>query len=357
MKILALDLGKIKSVGCLFDSETAEHAYETVRSTPFAIHQFLERRRPDRIVFETSSMAGWVYDVAAQLGVPIEVANPNHESWRWRNTKSKTDRKDALKLAKLSAMGQLPTVHMPSPAVRQWRALIKFRQKLVGRRTAIKNNIRCILDRQGVPMKSGTTGWSGEGLAYLQALSRPLEDVELSDLWRGQLHEELQALAGVEARIKSVQQKLDAIGRANGRVNLLQTIPGVGPRLAEALVAAIDDPHRFRNRREVSSYFGLVPRQYESGQMSRSGRITKQGNSLVRNLLVEVSWLALRYNPWVRQTYRLICRGSRSRRHIAIVAVARRLVVRAWAMLRDGTEWRAPAPASSEPPQVVSAGI
>ena len=342
MKILALDLGKSKTVSCLLDSQTAQHRYETVKSTPFSIHQLFERTQPERIVFETSSMAGWVHDIVATMGVSIQVANPNHESWRWRNTKSKTDRKDALKLAKLSAVGQLPTVHMPSPAIRQWRALIKYRQKLVGRRTAIKNNIRCILDRQGLTMKSGTGGWSIEGLAYLQKLVRPMEEVELDELWRGQLQLELDQLLAIEQQICSVQQKLDEIGKANHRVKLLRTIPGVGPRLAEALVAAIDDPHRFASRKEVSSYFGLVPKQYESGQMSRSGRITKQGNSLVRNLLVEVSWLALRYNPWVRQTYQLIRRGSKSRRHIAIVAVARRLVVRAWAMLRDETPWKSP---------------
>ena len=342
MKILALDLGKSKTVSCLLDSKTAGHRYETVKSTPFSIHQLFERTQPERIVFETSSMAGWVHDIAATFDVSIQVANPNHESWRWRNTKSKTDRKDALKLAKLSAVGQLPTVYMPSPAVRQWRALIKYRQKLIGRRTAIKNNIRCILDRQGLTMKSGTGGWTSEGLAYLHKLARPMADVELDELWRGQLQLELEQLLAMEQQMGSVQQKLDIIGKANHRVQLLRTIPGVGPRLAEALVAAIDDPHRFASRKEISSYFGLVPKQYESGQMSRSGRITKQGNTLVRNLLVEVSWLALRYNPWVRQTYQLIRRNSKTRRHIAIVAVARRLVVRAWAMLRDDTPWKSP---------------
>lgn len=118
--------------------------------------------------------------------------------------------------------------------------------------------------------------------------------------------------------------------------------------MAEALVAAIDDPHRFASRKEIGSYFGLVPKQFESGHMSRKGRITKQGNPLIRNLLVEVSWLALRYNPWVRRTFRNIHRGSKLRRRVAIVAVARRLVVRAWTMLRDETPWKGPKDEDAE---------
>ena len=233
--------------------------------------------------------------------------------------------------------------------------MIKYRQKLVGRRTAIKNNIRCILDRQGLPMKAGTGGWSAEGRAHLADLARPIEETAAEELWRGELHEELASLTAVEQRVASVQKKLDEIGRASKSVRLLQTVPGVGPRLAEALAAAIDDPHRFKSRKQVSSYFGLVPRQFESGQMSHSGRITKQGNPLVRNLLVEVSWLALRYNPWVRSTFQQIHRGSRSRRHIAIVAVARRLAVRAWAMLRDETPWRMPVGVETRPPAAAAA--
>ena len=77
------------------------------------------------------------------------------------------------------------------------------------------------------------------------------------------------------------------------------------------------------------------------GQMSRQGRITKQGNALLRTLLVEASWVALRYNPRLRSVYQRITAGSKGRRKVAIVAVARRMLVIAWAMMRDGTEWDA----------------
>ena len=111
-----------------------------------------------------------------------------------------------------------------------------------------------------------------------------------------------------------VEQKLDAIGAADARVRRLRTIPGVGPRLAEIVVATLDDPHRFKSRREVAAYAGLVPRQFESGTMSRKGRITGAGQKLLRSLLVEVSWMMKQHNPSVHGIYQQVCRGSKTRR-------------------------------------------
>ena len=211
MKILALDLGKFKSVGCVYDTESQAKEYATIKMVPFAVHNLIATHTPDRVVFEIGPSAGWVHDVALQSCRDVQVANPTTEGWRWRNVKAKTDRLDALKLARLSAAGQLPQVHVPSPQVRQRRGLIGYRHTLVARRTRIKNRIRSLLQCQGLGMPRGARGWR-----------------------------------------------------------------------------------------------------------------------------------ALRYNPQMRAVYERICGGSKSRRKIAIVAVARRLLVTAWAMLRDETPWRAP---------------
>lgn len=122
----------------------------------------------------------------------------------------------------------------------------------------------------------------------------------------------------------------------------MQTIPGVGPRLAEALVAVIDDPGRFRNGKQVACYVGLTPRQYQSGSQDRQGGISGAGNHWLRSLLVEVSWLGRHSNPWMREVYERVCGGKASRKKIAIVAVARRLLIRCWAMLRDHESWSPP---------------
>ena len=83
----------------------------------------------------------------------------------------------------------------------------------------------------------------------------------------------------------------------------METVPGVGPRTAEAVAAHLHDPHRFRSGKQVSAYAGLVPRQYQSGECDRRGRITRRGPALLRKLLVECAWAMLRYNAWARAVY------------------------------------------------------
>jgi transposase len=345
--ILAIDLGKFKSVACIYRAQDGQHHFRTLPTLPAAMHDLIVEVQPDRVVIEIGSAAGWVKDMCQALEIEVSVANPNHEAWRWKSVKRKTDKDDALKLAQLSAMGQLPTLTLPDAKVRQWRNLITYRHTLICRRTAIKNSIRSILDRQGLTHASGKGGWTQASVASLRELARELEQVGEEELWRGLLHVELQALDQIAPLIEQVEGKLEALAQADSRVALLRTVPGVGPRLAEMVVAMIDDPKRFKNGKQVGAYAGLVPRQIESGTMSRTGRITGRGNKLLRGLLVEVAWLMRRYNESLRQRFDRVCRGSKTRRKIAVVATARKLLVICWAMLRDGTRWRGPAAATT----------
>jgi transposase len=340
MKILALDLGKYKSVGCDYERESGGHRFKTIGTTPAALQRLVEETKPDRVVIEVCNIAGWVCDLFRGMGVEVQVANTSDDAWRWRKVKKKNDRCDALKAAQLSAVNQLREVHIPVIEVRQWRALIEYRQQLVRRRGKVKNHIRDLLLREGQILPRGAKCWTQLGLARLTAMAQPLSAVGLRELWRGELDMELRQLAGVQKEIDVVEEKLNAIGAADPRVQLLRTIPGVGPRLSEAIVALLDRPERFRKPSEVSAYIGMVPKELDSGETERRGRITRHGSRLVRSLLVEVAWAGLRYNPWVRETYQRISGGKKSRKKIAIVAVGRRLLVRCWAMLRDGTSWQ-----------------
>jgi transposase len=237
-------------------------------------------------------------------------------------------------------VNQLREVHIPVIEVRQWRALIAYRQQLVRRRGKVKNHIRDLLLREGQILPRGAKCWTQLGMARLAAMAQPLSEVGLRELWRGELDIELRQLVAVQQEIDVAEEKLNAIGAADPRVQLLRTIPGVGPRLSEAIVALLDRPERFRKPSEVSAYIGMVPKELDSGETERRGKITRHGSRLVRSLLVEVAWAGLRYNPWVRETYERISGGKKSRKKIAIVAVGRRLLVRCWAMLRDGTSWQ-----------------
>ncbi len=347
MKILALDLGKYKTVGCVYERESGKHRFRASATTPAALEGMVQEVKPDRVVIEVCNIAGWVCDLLRGMGVAVQVANTSDDAWRWRKVKKKNDRSDAMKVAQLSAVNQLREVHIPTIAVRQWRALIAFRQQLVSRRGRIKNHIRDLLLSEGQLLPRGAKCWTQLGVVRLEAMAKPLAAVGLNELWRGQLHLELRQLREVQEEIRVVEEKLDAIAASDPRIALLRTIPGVGPRLAEAIVALLDQPERFRKASEVSAYIGMVPKELDSGETVRRGPITKHGSRLVRSLLVEVAWAGLRYNPWVRQTYQRISGGKKSRKKIAIVAVGRRLLVRCWAMLRDGTSWRVPVAAAA----------
>lgn len=244
---------------------------------------------PDRIVFEIGPSAGWLADLVRTLGIELQVVNVAHEAWRWRNVRAKSDRLDALKLAELSVVNQLSLVHVPQRHVRQWRSLIAYRKQVVGRRTQIQNTIRAILDREGRTMQSGKKGWNGESIDGLSDLAQPLAEVSPDELWRGQLWLELQALSDVNGMLSHLETRLDGMAKVDLRCQRLMTIPGVGPRLSEAVVATLDDPKRFKSGRQVGAYVGLTPRRYQSGQSDRQGRISREGNTQLRTLLVEVS--------------------------------------------------------------------
>src|SRR5262249_37555824 len=139
--ILALDLGKYKSVACLYRSAD-ETAFTTLPTTRDELTRLIGRHRPAVVLIEACLLAGWVRDLCAQLGVTCLVANTASEAWKFKHLKRKTDRDDALRLAEVYRLGKFPRVEIPQKEVREKRGLIEARQKLVGRRGALQNPIR-----------------------------------------------------------------------------------------------------------------------------------------------------------------------------------------------------------------------
>lgn len=117
MNTLALDIGKFNTVYCDYMCESGEHEFGKVETKPKAIRDLVVDKEPERVVMEVSEIAGWVVDIAGALGKEAETANTSHEAWRWKNVKKKNDNEDELKMAKLSAMNQLPTVYTPAKLI------------------------------------------------------------------------------------------------------------------------------------------------------------------------------------------------------------------------------------------------
>ena len=176
--------------------------------------------------------------------------------------------------------------------------------------------------------------WSTKGRGWLRDLAVPtgMDAVRRDTL--------LERIESIDRMVRRIEKELNRVGRRHPGVVLLMTIPGVGPRTAEAVVAYMDDPRRFRRNKAVGSYFGLVPCEDSSGGRERLGHITRQGPSIARQLLVEAAWQAVRRSEKVRGIFERIAQGDTNRRKIAIVATAHYLVRCMHAMLLRGEGWR-----------------
>ncbi len=338
MKILAIDLGKYNSMCCFFDTKTQNYSFLNAATTRSYLRSVLKNHTIELVVMEACGPCGWICDLCQEHGFQTLVCSTNEEAWRWANVKRKTDKDDALKLARLAMMRQIKAVHIPSRNMREYRTLVKYRKTLNSRTTRIKNSVRSLFANRGIEIASGSRTWH-TGRELLDSYRKSLAECTIEELWQGQLDIELTQLDSLMGQLAKVEQRLEVLAQGDGRVRRLQTIPGVGRKTAEMLVTALDDVHRFANARQVSAYIGLVPRQYQSGQTDRNGRITKRGSRMLRAMLLECAWASLRYNSWARATYERINGGQQTRKKKAAVALARKIAVVAWAMLKHETDW------------------
>jgi len=289
--------------------------------------------RPFQITYEASCGYGHLHDVLIRVARRVVVAHPGRLRLIYL-AKRKSDRVDAGKLAKLLYIDQVPTVHVPDSSVRAWRAMIEYRRRLLDKRTRCKNAIRSLLRSFGVESPRGQRLWTKKGRTWLS--ERELPD----PLSRGQWRMLLEELDHFNRQVKEATGTLDQVAQRHPGVGLLKTIPGIGPRTAEAVVAYVDQPDRFHRSRQVGSYFGLTPSQDDSADVRRTGHITKNGPSTVRKLLVEAAWQAIRHSETFKRNFERIAAGKPERRKIALVAIANRLARVMAAMLRTGEVWR-----------------
>jgi transposase len=286
------------------------------------------------VCFEASCGYGWLYERLKRMAEKVVVAHPGQLRLIFRS-KRKNDRVDAEKLAKLLYLDEVPPVYVPSVEVRSWRAIIEHRQKLLQERVRTKNQLRALLRTHAIVAPRGL--WTQKGLAWISAQKLP---TSMDRLQRDILLERLGSLGGLMRR---VEEALEEIAQSQAGVKLLMEIPGVGIRTAEAVMAYVDDPHRFRSIKSIGSYFGLVPCQDQSAGKNRLGHLTRQGPATVRKLLTEASWQAIRRSKTIRAHFERIRQGNPERKRIALVATAHYLLRVMLAMLRTGEAWRAEA--------------
>jgi transposase len=280
-----------------------------------------------RVGMEATGYSRWFERLLAELGFEVWMGDPAEIKAK-RVKKRKTDREDARLLLRLMREGTFPQVWVPSPENRDLRQLLWHRHRLVQMRTRIMNQLQALAMNEGYRWKKKL--FSEQGRALLEKLSlapwasrRRQELLELLDRMNPTI-EELTTAAEQE-----VKKRPEALR--------LMTHPGVGPLTALAYVLIIGTPERFHCGKQIGTYVGMIPCEDSSARKQRLGHISKQGNSLLRFLLVEAAQAAARCNPQWRRRY--IHLAMRRHKSIAKVAMGRKLGVRLYWMWRNGCEY------------------
>ena len=281
---------------------------------------------PVRVGMEAIGNSLWFERLLAELG---------HELWtgdaaRIRAAavrRQKTDARDAAHLLELMLQDRFPRIWMPSPRERDLRQLLLHRHKLVQMRTQVKNQLQHLALNQGVRRQHRL--WSRAGLEMLEQLALPpwtaRRRQDLLKLWRE-----------LERSLAELDQAVEAEAQARPQARLLMEQPGVGPVVALALLLTLGPVERFERGKRVASYFGLIPREHSSGGRQRLGSISKQGSPFVRALLVQAAHVAVRHDSELRRQYQRL--AQRKNRAVATVAIARKLAVRLYWILRQGAQ-------------------
>jgi len=281
MKYIGLDVSNKSTAICIV-SERGDVVEEfSVNTKESSVAKGLKKYRGSRCVVEASPLAETICSWVEGVGISVDILD-TRQAKVVTATKKKTDRLDARKLAQLCRTGWYGRVYRKSGEARNLRSYLTARMQLVKSATGLLSSIRGILRAHGLVVPAG----SGEKFeknvrdllkkqdSMLQCAIEPL-----LCMWKE-----------LEEQAERMYRELDRqISRKNPAIKRLITVPGVGPVTATAFIATIDDPRRFSSGEQVSSYLGLVPSVYQSGDFEVKGRITRHGDNLLRWLLVEAA--------------------------------------------------------------------
>ncbi len=339
MDHIGMDVHKKESQICIL-TEEGELIERRVRTEPQRFAAVLGDRPRARILIEASTDSEWVARCLEGLGHEVIVADPNFAPmYATRTRKVKTDRRDARALAEACLLGAYRPAHRLSDAQRHVRGRLLVRDAVVRTRTRSISLIRALLRQQGYRVPSGSA----------EAFERRVSAMMLPGRLLSTIAPLLAIMRPLNAQLAYSDAVIEQVTAADERVQRLRTVPSIGPVTAAAFVATIDDVRRFRRAHQVEAYLGLVPRELSSGETQRRGHITKAGHARTRWLLIQAAVSILRRRPPQAEALRTWALHIAARRgkHVAVVALARRLAGILYALLRDGSVFdprRSPRP-------------
>ncbi len=330
---VGMDVSLKETSICVVDGGGEVVREGTVMSEPAAIAEFIKAKADGakRIGLETGPTTTWLWHELRALGLPVICIDARHAKAALSMQINKSDRNDAVGLARIMQCGWYKEVQVKSLPCHEVRALLNSRALLVKIKRDLENQMRGLLKNLG--LRIGKAG----GNVFRHRVE---ELVDEQGLLREAVRPLLVVRETVRREIAGLSRKLLALARTNEASRRLMTVPGIGPITALAFQSMIDDPTRFRRSRSVGAYIGLTPRRHASGEIDWNGRISKRGDAMVRTYLFEAAGVLLTRVP---QWCRLKAWGLRLVKRIgfkkAKVAVARKLAVILHRMWRDGSDF------------------
>ncbi len=330
---VGMDVSLKETSICVVDGSGENVSEGAVISEPAAIAAFIEAKAVGalRIGLETGPTTTWLWHELRALDLPVICIDARHAKAALSMQINKSDRNDAVGLARIMQCGWYKEVQVKSVSCHELRAVLSSRAQLVKIKRDLENQIRGLLKNLGLII--GKAG----GTVFTRRVEELLGRHGL--LWEA-VRPLLEVREKVRREIAVLYRKLLGLARDDVDSRRSMTVPGIGPITALAFNAAVDDPTRFQRSRSVSAYFGLTPRRYASGEVDWSGRISKCGDAMVRSYLFEAAGVLL---TRVAQWCKLKAWGHRLWKRIgfkkAKIAVARKLAVILHRMWRDGTDF------------------
>jgi transposase len=328
MKIVGCDLHARQQTIAMVDTETGEFTEKALCHEGDAVRAFYAALEGPVVVgIEATGSMQWFLELLEELGIECRVGHP--AKIRAKETrKQKHDRRDARLILELLIEDRFPEIWMPSTEERDLRTLLRDRQQWVKMRARLQHTLQAIALNHA--LRQGHALWSQAGQSALQALPLPP--------YTSQRRAELLSLyVQLQKRIQELDKEVEAQARQRPPARRLLTHPGVGPVTALATDVFLGDPSRFATANQVASYIGMIPCEHTSGKRQRLGKMSKQGNSLLRYLWTEAAMSTVRKDPELQRFYRrkLIQKGMGKAR----IAAARKLGIRLWIMMRDQIDY------------------
>jgi transposase len=327
---IGIDLHKAKSFVTRMDERGQILEQVNLPHATGALAQYLRTLPADvRLAVEATGNWMWLYEQIEDQHPDLVLAHPL-KTRAIASARIKTDKIDATTLAHLLRTDLLPAAYIPPRAIRDQRELLRYRASLVRLRTQVKNKIAAIVGKTGLQPPTKT--------AFGVRSRRFLATVPVRACYRVALDGYLRQLEHLTAEIHGADRAIAEQVAADAPAQLLCTIPGIGAYSALLICSEIGDIHRFPDSRHLCSYAGLVPSVHASADKTRMGRLTKQGSSWLRWILVEVSVHAINGAPQFRALYYRVAKKHGGK--VGRVAVARALLKTIYAMLKRQQPFR-----------------